>query len=123
MYKLVAALLVALVAALTALVAGIMSEARLETALFRSLVCFLVVGSVAGVGVIAFERFGLQRLMGSFMEEFNSSEDKKEPLVEDEEQAAEEKVDTAEEAGEGSSDGEKDGFVPLSADDLRRVPI
>lgn len=119
MVKLWAALLVALLAGLTALVAGIVSDARLGTALLRSLICFLGFGCLTFSGIFLFEKLDLGRFLVPFIGEMAKEEGVEAPPEEEASLPAD-----GEMPDEGAAEaGSDDGFVPLSSDDLRRVPI
>lgn len=110
MYKLCAALVVSFIAALAALVAGIMTEARMETVLIRSAVCFVFFGVVLSAGVFVADKLNLLSRFGieaSGVAEAADDATGEEPAA-DETAIAEEQ----EEAG---------GFVPLATDNLRHV--
>lgn len=111
MYKLCAALVVSFIAALAALVAGIMTEARMETVLIRSAVCFVFFGVILSAGVLLVDKFNLNPLGWLGVEtpvQDEADEDDGEEPVADKAAIAEEQ----EEAG---------GFVPLATDNLRHV--
>lgn len=127
MFKLWASLLVALLAGLTALVAGIISDARLEIALLRGLICFLGFGCLAYAGAFLFDKFELGRVILSLADEGKTAG--KADGESEGDNTAHSEADESQAAAEmGNTDGsiaeeEAGGFVPLSSEDLRRVPI
>lgn len=127
MFKLWASLLVALLAGLTTLVAGIISDARLEIALLRGLICFLGFGCLAYAGAFLFDKFELGRVILSLADKGKAAgeadgENEGDNAAHSEtgdDQAAAETGDTDDSVVEEGAGG----FVPLSSEDLRRVPI
>lgn len=127
MFKLWASLLVALLAGLTALVAGIISDARLEIALSRGLICFLGFGCLAYAGAFLFDKFELGRVILSLADEGKTAGGA-DGASEGDNAAPSETGDAQTAAEAGNADGSAaeegaGGFVPLSSEDLRRVPI
>ena len=105
--KLGASLAIGFVAAMTALIAGMMTDARMETAAMRAVKCFFL----SGIMVLAVS-FLLERFVLKFFAK--SAEDDDEP----EGGKAGADVPKSAEPNEG---GTPEGFMPLGADNLRRV--
>lgn len=109
MYKLCAALVVSFIAALATLVAGIMTEARIETVLIRSAVCFVFFGVILSAVVFVADKFSLLSWLSV------EAPDQAETDGDSEEAPAADKAAIAEEQEDAG------GFVPLATDNLRHV--
>ena len=126
MYKLRVALVVALVAALTALIAGVATAARLETAILRSIVCFLVFGGLTYAVALACDRLGIiymLHLPDELIEESSEEVDGEGKIESEDNDLSNTQEAEVNDGAEEDEHKEGEGFVPLSADDVKRVPI
>lgn len=112
--KLGASLAIGFVAAMTALIAGMMTDARMETAAMRAVKCFFLSGIMVLAASFLLEKFVLKFFVKSDEDEDDTeTEENSKP----EDGRAESEISKSAEPGGNSPEG----FVPLGADNLRRV--
>lgn len=125
--KLAVSVGVALLASIAALAAGMMTDARMETAALRAVKCFFISGIVVFIATILFEKVNILKFI------FKRNDDDDEAAADDDAVAANNGTiaeKAADKAAEGAdkkeavpepAETEDNGFVPLGADNLRRV--
>jgi hypothetical protein len=113
--KLGASLAIGFVAAMTALIAGMMTDARMETAAMRAVKCFFL----SGIMVLAVS-FLLERFVLKFFAKSAEDDDEEEAEESNEPEGGKAGADVPKSA-EPNEGGTPEGFVPLGADNLRRV--
>lgn len=124
--KLAVSVGVALLASIAALAAGMMTDARMETAALRAVKCFFISGIVVFIATILFEKVNILKFI------FKRNDD--DEAAADDDAVAANNGTIAEKAADKAAEGadkkeavpepaetEDNGFVPLGADNLRRV--
>lgn len=117
--KLGASLAIGFVAAMTALIAGMMTDARMETAAIRAVKCFFLSGIMVLAASFLLEKFVL-KFFGKSDEDEDDDEEETKDNSEPKGKGGNAEADVPKPA-ESSENDVPEGFVPLGADNLRRV--